>query len=235
MELHAEESEKRYLRSSGEKNWFYAVQPVSCILEEGALTVLMGRSGSGKTTLLQMLAGLLPPSSGRVLADGQSLYEMSDRALSCFRNEHIAVIPQGQSAVASLTVLQNILLPHALYGNKTPDQGEALALMERLGIARLADVYPSELSGGELRRMAIARAVLRKTEILLADEPTGDLDDENSLLVLTMLKECAGAGKTVLLVTHENMAREYADVLLNMNAGTLSVRRTRDEPEGSRA
>lgn len=228
MELRAEECEKRYLRSAGGRNWFYAVQPANFTLREGLLTVLMGRSGSGKTTLLQMLAGLLPPSGGKVLADGRNLYGMNDRELSRFRNGHIAVIPQGHSAVASLTVLQNILLPRTLYGGEAPDEEEAWTLMERLGIAQLADVYPSQLSGGELRRMAIVRAFMQKTEVLLADEPTGDLDDENSLLVLTMLKECAAEGKAVLLVTHENMAHGFADVLLDMNAGMLSEQQAQE-------
>ena len=221
MELHAEGIEKRYFRNGAGKNWFHAVCPTDCILRPGTLTVLMGRSGSGKTTLLQMFAGLLAPSAGQVLVDGQKLYAMNDGELSRFRNQHIAVIPQGYSAVGSLTVLENILLPGSLYKREAPGVDEAKVLLERFGIGHLAGIYPKELSGGELRRMAIIRAVMQKTEILLADEPTGDLDDENSVLALTMLKECARAGKAVLLVTHESTAQEFADVIWRMNAGKL--------------
>lgn len=222
MELRAEGIEKRYYRHWGEANWFYAVCPTECTLREGVLTVLMGRSGSGKTTFVQMLGGLLSPSAGNVLAGGKNLYGLSDGELSRFRNAHIAMIPQGHSGVGSLTVLENILLPCALHTRQKPDEKEAEALLDRLGMLKLAGVYPAELSGGELRRMAVVRALMQKTEILLADEPTGDLDDENSLLVMSLLKEYARKGKAVLLVTHENTASEFADVIWHMNAGTMS-------------
>ena len=220
MQLSILKAEKRYYRNHGEQNWFYAVAPADCTLESGKLTVLTGRSGSGKTTLLQMAAGLLAPSAGEVLADGKSLYQMKDGELSRFRNRHIAVIPQGHSALGALTVLENILFAAAMYG-KRPETEKALALMERFGIEGLKDVLPRELSGGEMRRMAIIRALMQEADLLLADEPTSDLDDENSRLVLETLKGCAGSGKTVLLVTHEMNALEYADVRWKMNSGVL--------------
>ena len=221
MTLQANGIEKKYLRKTGSANWFYAVEPLDFTLESGKLTMLDGRSGSGKTTLLQMLSGLLSPTAGQVLADGKDLYAMEDKALSRFRNAHLAVIPQGQSGIGSLTVTENILLPATLYGTRA-DPAEAEALMERLSISHLRDAYPAELSGGEMRRMAIIRAMLQHAEVLFADEPTGDLDDENSRVVLELLREQARAGTAVLLVTHETLAADYADLMLHMNAGKLS-------------
>lgn len=220
MSLYAEGISKVYFRKTGEANHFEAVRKTDLKLEGGRMTVLMGRSGSGKTTLLHMLAGLLQPTEGRVLLEGTDLYALDDRALSRLRNEKIAVIPQGRSAVETLTVRENILLPGALYGRAIL-AAEAERRMEELGIAALADSRPRELSGGELRRMAICRALCRRPEVLLADEPTGDLDDGNTERVLEMLRDTARAGTAVLLVTHENGAIRYGDVLLRMDAGRV--------------
>ena len=221
MKLRAEGISKRWMRNMGTANFFEAVKPVDFELSEGQISVLLGRSGSGKTTFLNMLSGLLLPSQGRVLADETSLYDMQDEALSRFRNTHFGVMPQGQAAVYSLSVLENIMLPGTLYGGDGPRE-EALALMERLGIAELADAAPASLSGGELRRMNIARALCMHPDFLLADEPTGDLDDENTELVLTMLREEARRGAAVLLVTHETEAVRFGDCLYRMNAGVLT-------------
>ncbi len=222
MELKAEKVTKEFIRPSGKTNRFTAVREADLTLAAGQLTVLMGRSGSGKTTLLNMLSGLLAPTSGSITADGRGLYAMTDKELSRFRNEHFGVIPQGQTAIHSLTVRENILLPFALYGDK-PDELYADELMERLGIAQLAGAKPSELSGGELRRAAIARAAVKRPQFIFADEPTGDLDDENTAAVFGFLKECAANGASVLVVTHENDAVSYADVLIKMTAGELSL------------
>ena len=234
MRLAAEGISKRYIRPAGEANTFEAVRKTDLTLEGGSVTVLMGRSGSGKTTLLHMLAGLLAPTEGRVLLEGTEkddrgnrdtrldLYAMDDRTLSRFRNEKIGVIPQGRSAVETLSVRENILLPGTLYHAASGDDGErADYWMERLGIASLARVSPRELSGGELRRMAIARALCARPAVLLADEPTGDLDDANTELVLRVLRETADQGTAVLLVTHENAAEAVGDTVLRMDAGSI--------------
>jgi len=220
MELRAENISKRYFRKTGEANNFEAVQPVSLSLEGGKAVALMGRSGGGKTTLLNMLAGLLRPTEGQVLLDGTDLYALDDEQLSRLRNEKIAVVPQGRSAVETLTVRENILLPGMMRG-QAKNESEADAWMERLDISGLADSYPAELSGGELRRMAIARALMSGAEVVLADEPTGDLDDENTAKVLGMLREAAQEGAAVLIVTHENEAVNYADEVWKMDAGIL--------------
>ena len=223
MSLTAESLTKEFIRETKNTNRFTAVDNVSLTLDSGELTVLMGRSGSGKTTLLNMLSGLLEPSSGRVSYDGRSLYEMSDKQLSRLRNKHFGIIPQGQTAIHSLSVMENIMLPFALYGEGgAGDESYARELMERLDILQLEGAKPAELSGGELRRMAIARAVIRKPPVIFADEPTGDLDDENTIAVFDFLKALAGEGAAVLVVTHENDAKPYADKLLTMSSGRLN-------------
>jgi len=221
MTLNAENISKRYFRKTGQANYFEAVQPVSLSLNGGEVTALTGRSGSGKTTLLCMLAGLLTPTAGKVWLDGTDLYSLPDAALSRLRNEKIGVVPQGRSAVDTLTVIENILLPGLLYRGKE-DRESALRWMEALGIGNLADARPAELSGGELRRMAIARTLTQGTPVLLADEPTGDLDDENTRLVLSAFRAAAKEeGKTVLLVTHEADALPFADRVLKMDGGKI--------------
>ncbi len=221
MELIATGLTRRFLRHTGDSSAFEAVRPVDLTLRSGEMTVLTGRSGSGKTTLLTMLAGLLTPSGGTVTLDGRDLYRLSDAELSGLRVRHFAVIPQGASAISSLSVMENILFPAALAGRKPP-VCEAEALMERLGILPLRNVSPGELSGGELRRMAVTRALAGSPDFVFADEPTADLDDENTALVLTFLREAARNGASVFVVTHEKDAAAYADRLLHMDAGTLT-------------
>lgn len=249
MILRAENISRQFTRGKGSSNVFTAVAETQLQLEPGTFTVVTGRSGGGKSTLLNMLSGLLVPTSGRVLIDETKqaqpmdkadekaavsgnvidLYAMEDAALSSFRNQNFGMIPQGQTAIFSLTVKENILLPLTMYNVQKKDP-EAFAeaekyaeeLMEKTGITELADVMPSDLSGGEMRRMAIARALIRRPQILFADEPTGDLDDTNTRIVLTILKEQAQQGRTVFLVTHEKETFAYADAVYRMDGGILT-------------
>lgn len=198
---------------------FDAVAGVDLQLARGQLVELTGRSGSGKSTLLNMMAGLLEPTEGQVLFDGQDLYALDDERLSRLRNAHFGMIPQGQSALPTLSVVQNVMIAHCMYRADDEAEARAFELLERLGIADLADAFPNELSGGELRRMAIARALAVSPDVLFADEPTGDLDDENTAAVLRVLRDAADAGAAVLLVTHEQAAEAYADCVIRMEAG----------------
>lgn len=224
MILKAKNVSREFIRVTKGTNRFTAVDDVTLTLEGGEVTVLMGRSGSGKTTLLNMLSGLLEPTSGKVLLDDKSLYELGDKELSRLRNKHFGIIPQGQTAIHSLSVFENIMLPLTLYGEGTQkDEEYAKELMERLDILHLSSSKPAELSGGELRRMAIARAAIAKPSVIFADEPTGDLDDENTIAVFDFLKFLAGEGAAVLIVTHENDAKPYADRLLTMSSGRISI------------
>jgi len=221
MVLHAENISKRYMRKTGQANWFEAVAPLSLALGAGEVTVLVGRSGSGKSTLLHMLAGLLTPTQGKVFLDDTDLYALPDARLSRLRGERIGVVPQARSLVDALTVWENVLLPGQLRGGQDRASG-AEKWLEAFGIAHLRDARPAELSGGELRRVAIARALAQEPDVLLADEPTGDLDDGNTRLVLEALRTAAREeGRAVLLVTHEADALAYADRAWRMDAGRL--------------
>ena len=222
MELKAEGVSRQYFRKSKLSNVFLAVKRTDLTLPAGHLTEITGRSGSGKSTLLHMLAGLLAPTTGRVLLGGADLYALDDAERSMLRNKSVGVIPQGQTALRSLTVMENVKLPCAMYGDAVSDDA-ALELLERVGLAALRDAYPNELSGGELRRLAIARALLRKPAVMLADEPTSNLDDENTHAVLHLLRQHADEGAAVLLVTHEREAAEYADRVYRMSDGVLTV------------
>ena len=221
MNIRAENISRRYFRKTGGANYFCAVKPVSLEIRAGEVAVLTGRSGSGKTTLLNMLSGLLTPTEGRVWIDSTDLYSLDDGQLSRLRSGQIGIVPQGRSAVDTLTVLENILLPAKL--SRKPLPAEAVfQWMERLGIAQLRDVRPGELSGGELRRMAIVRALTQSPEILFADEPTGDLDDENTELVLSAFRDYAHEKKkAVFMVTHENSAFKVADTFYRMDGGQV--------------
>ena len=221
MTVVAENISKRYFRKTGAANYFYAVQPVTLEIVPGGVTVLTGRSGSGKTTLLNMLSGLLAPTEGRVWFDHTDLYALDDKSRSRLRSGKIGIVPQGRSAVGTLTVLENILLPSRLCGRDLPEAA-AEQWMERLGIAQLAEARPAELSGGELRRMAIVRALAQSPDVLFADEPTGDLDDENTGLVLSAFDDYAHRQqKAVFIVTHENDALLYADIRYRMDRGQI--------------
>lgn len=222
MILQAEKINKKFMRKSGGSNFFYAVQDMSLSLNSGQLIALFGRSGSGKSTLLNILSGLLKPSDGCVKLDDEELYSMDDNRLSQYRNEHFGVIPQGQAALQSLSVLDNVLLPCTLFHAVNAGEEErAMALLEETGIANLRDVRPSELSGGEMRRMAIAKALIRNPDVILADEPTADLDDENTEIVLKLLRNMADQGKIVFIATHDKDTFGYADSIYRMDAGII--------------
>ena len=221
MELRAENISQDFLRDSAREGYIVAVAETDLCLSSGTVTAVMGRSGSGKSTLLHILGGLLPPVTGKVFVGATDLYALPEDARAELHSSSLGIVPQQLMSLRALTVRENVLLSALLYGRKQGVSAHADALMERLGIAHLAQVYPSELSGGELRRMMIARALAGTPQILLLDEPTGDLDAENTRRVLELVRETAGAGTAVLLVTHERAAASYADVCYTMAEGRL--------------
>ena len=221
MELRAENISQDFLRDSAREGYIVAVAEMDLCLSSGTMTAVMGRSGSGKSTLLHILGGLLPPVTGKVFVGTTDLYALSEDARAELRSSSLGIVPQQLMSLHALTVRENVLLSALLYGREQGVSAHADALMERLGIAHLAQVYPSELSGGELRRMMIARALAGTPQILLLDEPTGDLDAENTRRVLELVRETADAGTAVLLVTHEREAASYADVCYTMAEGRL--------------
>jgi hypothetical protein len=154
--------------------------------------------------------------------------KLDDVSLSKFRNKHFGIVLQGQSAINTLTVLENVLLPFNLYGNLGKDkvdkkevEARAMELLKETGIDELASVMPTELSGGELRRMAISRALINEPEFILADEPTSDLDEENTETVLGIFRRLADGGKSVLIITHDKEVFKYADKIFEMKMGII--------------
>jgi putative ABC transport system ATP-binding protein len=200
---------------------FEAVRSASMSAGEGDFVCITGQSGSGKSTLLNMIAGLLEPTSGSIIFDGSDLTGMDDDELSLYRNAQIGYIPQGYSILPNLSVIDNVLLPFYLY-RKTGDPADrAMALLERVGIAHLAEAYPAHLSGGELRRTAIARSLINSPRMLVADEPTVDLDPRNAEEVMRIFSDISRDSAAVILVTHEESAARWADRRFSMESGTL--------------
>lgn len=236
MLVAAKKVSRQFLRKREDSNVFFPVRELDFSFGGGELVVIDGASGSGKSTLMSMLAGLLRPTDGEIIyrdsgeAPDMKLYGLNDRELAVFRNRHIGVVPQGQTAISSLTLRENILLPYTIYGGmcrkekKTDDIAKyADELMGRLGIAELGGVMTSELSGGEQRRMAVARALIRKPEVVMADEPTADLDEVSTRLVMELLKEKSESGSAVLVVTHDRDVMPYADTMYHMDGGVLTM------------
>ena len=214
---------KQFFRKGREAaQHFDAVAACDVDLQAGRLVALKGRSGSGKTTLLTLLGGLLQPTEGSVTVGGQDLYALGDGPLSAFRNQHIGFVPQGFTALHSLSVVQNVTLPYLMYRADDGVESRAMELLGQLGMGGLADSYPSELSGGEARRVAVARALICAPQVVLADEPTSDLDDEHTRIVLDLLRSAADQGAAVLVATHDSAIDPYADQVLTMDAGRLS-------------
>ena len=212
---------KEFARARGGKRLFTAVHPLDIGLEERQLTVVSGHSGSGKSTLANMLAGILTPTAGHVRLDGTDLYSLRDEERSRLRNERIGLVPQGHTALRALTVLDNVLLPSILYTKDEAPADRARELLASVGLGDLADAAPTELSGGELRRMAIARALLMDPAIVIADEPTAGLDSVNATAALTLLRDAADRGAAVLVVSHEAEAQRFADRSYVMEDGHL--------------
>lgn len=194
-----------------------------CTLSEarGEFTAVIGKSGSGKTTLLHCLAGLLVPDQGHIRIGSSFLTEMNEEQRSLFRLQNIGLVFQSCAMVPELTIGENLRLPFEAAGLKL-DEERLAELKNRLDIADLEDRYPQECSGGQLQRAAIARALAGNPQVILADEPTGNLDQENTLTVFSMLKECQREyGQTVILVTHDLMLAKQADRMVMMEDGRI--------------
>jgi putative ABC transport system ATP-binding protein len=219
MLLELRHLKKEYLR---ENTSFAAVDDVNVSIGEGERIYITGRSGSGKSTLLNMIAGLLEPTSGEIVFEGRELSNLGDEDLSFLRNSRIGYIPQGRSVLANFSVLDNVKLPFYLYKRHENPTERALRLLEQVGILHLAKTYPAELSGGELRRVAIARSLVTEPRLLIADEPTGDLDPETTEEVIKLFAQVSrDNGVAVLLVTHdESVARGGRH--FSMDSGRLS-------------
>ena len=200
---------------------FRAVDDIDFSIDTGDFVMIEGESGSGKTTFLNLLTGLTEPTSGNVLISGKPLKDIGDKELSKIRNQKIKYIPQGESLLSALTVRENILFPYTVGGLEKPSPERLLEVSDKLVITELLDEYPSELSGGEMRRATIARAVINKPSLIIADEPTGSLDSANTSRVMEIFKNIASEGTAVIVVTHQKETLGYASKVYGMEQGSL--------------
>ena len=191
----------------------------------GELVAVLGRSGSGKSTLLHLLGGLDRPEAGTIVVAGERVDGRPERELARVRARHVGFVFQFFHLVPELTGAENVALAARLPGATVGAAARAHALVERLGLAEAADRRPHELSGGEQQRFALARALVNDPELLLADEPTGNLDAASGALVLELLREVADEGRGVVLATHEDAAAARADRLLRLEGGRLHAPR----------
>ena len=200
---------------------FFAVKDVNLNISDGDFIHIIGRSGSGKSTFLNIVAGLLSADKGSLSLDGTNYMELPDEEKSKFRNKNIGFIPQSPALLSYLNVLENIRLPYDMYEKDGDSEGKARYFLNELGLEHLAKSYPKELSGGELRRIIIARALMTEPKILIADEPTSDLDIEATKEVMDLLKKINEKGTTVLVVTHELDTLKYGKKVYTMSEGIL--------------
>lgn len=192
-------------------------------IRTGEYVAIIGPSGSGKTTLLSLLGGMLSPTSGRVWFDSRSLYELAVTERTRIRSARMGFVFQSFNLIPYLTALQNVQVPLFLTGISAVDQRKrAEAVLERFGLGARVDHKPAELSIGQQQRVALARTLVNDPQIILADEPTGNLDPENRRLALEMLEECHGGGRTVVMVTHDPIAASQADRRLILHDGTVT-------------
>lgn len=195
---------------------------VSLAVGPGEFLVIEGESGSGKSTLLSLLSGLDRPDSGRVIIEGRDITDLSEDDLAPLRNETFGFVFQSFHLVPYLTALENVMLPLAITKMKNRDKvAAAREALERVGLGGKADRLPNQLSGGEQERVAIARAIVKKPPIILADEPTGNLDTKTSEEVMDLFRRLNAAGHTVVMVTHNPDNCTYADRTIRLRDGLV--------------
>jgi len=206
------------------ENAVHALDGINLSVEKGEFVAVVGTSGSGKSTLLHMLGGLDRPTSGKVLVDGKDIFSLKDEELTIFRRRKIGFVFQNYNLVPVLNVYENIVLPIQLDGNK-PDQSYVEQIIETLGLKSKLNNLPNNLSGGQQQRVAIARALATKPAIILADEPTGNLDSKTSQDVLSLLKVTSQKFvQTIVMITHNEEIAQMADRMIRIEDGKIVVR-----------
>jgi putative ABC transport system ATP-binding protein len=201
-----------------------ALKGVSFDIEAGTLVSVVGPSGSGKSTLLHLMGGLDNPTSGSVVIDGSNLAELDDAELTIFRRRRLGFIFQFFNLLPTMKAWENVALPRLLDGEKLKDvQPRAIELLEKVGLGGRVDHKPSQLSGGEMQRVAVARALVADPLLVLADEPTGNLDSASGQAVLDLLRSIVSEeGRTVVIVTHDAKAASMADKQVSLRDGVLA-------------
>jgi len=204
---------------------FKALSDVSLVVERGQWIAIQGPSGSGKSTLLNLIGCLDRPTSGRILLEGVDVSQLDDNRLAEIRGEKIGFIFQMFNLIPSLTVVENIMLPTYFTKKlrKTDAKKRVEEIMKRLGIIHLRDRFPSSLSGGETQRVAIARALINEPSLILADEPTGNLDTATGSEIANLFKDIHDEGETIILVTHDRELALKAEKVYELRDGRLKI------------
>ena len=212
---------KHYIRGSEQ---ITPLQQLDLSIDRGRFVALMGPSGSGKTTLLNLLAGIDRPSEGELIIDGKQIHTLSRGKLAQWRSMHIGYIFQLYNLIPVLTAYENVELPLLLHPISRKERHSRVAsALEMVGISDRHEHYPRQLSGGQEQRVAIARAIVTKPTILLADEPTGDLDRETGTAIMELLKQFqTELNQTIVMVTHDPQTTDWADTLLHLEKGKLA-------------
>ena len=198
-----------------------AVDHTDLDIERGKFTAILGRSGSGKSTLLQIMGGLDRPDSGEVEIDGKKLFELKGNQLAAFRRQKIGFIFQDFNLIPSLNVWENVVLPMGLDGRKV-NKDKVMNILKQIGLDEKVNAMPNTLSGGQKQRVAIARALVSSPAIILADEPTGNLDSKTELEVMSLLKRCVkDFNQTLVMITHDETIAQMADVVVVIEDGKV--------------
>jgi putative ABC transport system ATP-binding protein len=203
---------------------FLALDHVDLRVGAGELVAIVGVSGSGKSTMLNLIAGIDRPTGGEVRVAGTAIHELDESRLAAWRGRHVGVVFQFFQLLPTLTVVENVMLPMDFCGTRPPTQARrhALGLLDQVGIADQADKLPSALSGGQQQRAAIARALANDPPLIVADEPTGNLDSATASRVLELLTGLARAGRTVLMVTHDREIARFVDRTVTLVDGKVA-------------
>ncbi len=196
-----------------------ALDGIDLHIREGESVAVMGPSGSGKTTLVNLIAGLDTPTSGRIVVKGQQINRLNHEGRAAFRRENIGIVFQQFYLIPYLTALENVML--AQYLHSIPDREEALQALEQVGLLHRCEHRPGQLSGGEQQRVTIARAIINDPSLLLADEPTGNLDADNENDVLQIFQQLKDEGKTIVIVTHNQQVAKIGDRIFQMHHGKI--------------
>lgn len=202
---------------------FLALKEVDLYVQPGEFVAIVGKSGSGKSTLINMITGIDTPSSGEVLVAGTPVHALNQEQLAVWRGAHVGVVFQFFQLLPTLTIAENVVLPMDFCGMYAPRERRkrAIALLEKVGIAEQADKLPSSLSGGQQQRAAIARALANDPPLIVADEPTGNLDSHTSDAVIQLFADLAQEGKTVVMVTHERDLRRFITRSILLSDGVI--------------
>ena len=219
---------------TGQDGTITALGGVSFKVRKGDFIAVIGRSGTGKSTLLGVTGGLLKPSSGEVFLDGQSIWNLDEQSRAQVRAQKIGFVFQNASVISSLTVLENVVLPQIFLPKPTTANiSRAMNLIESVGLAGRANAYPDQLSGGEKRRVAIASALMNAPALLLADEPTGDLDSQTESEIMSLFSNLWQNGTTIMMVTHNQQLANYANRIFKMDDGLIIESSGQNEVENS--